>query len=482
MMPRGVGRVKISGMSERLSPIEAIMWRAGQDPTLRMTVGNILMLDRAPDRDALIDRLTDAAAFAPRLRVRLDDPSRLRTRPSWVDDQEFDAEEHLRVMAVPSPGSERQLLDLVALVEAAPFDPGRSPWDVTVIEGLANNRAALYLRADHVLTDGMAGRELVMLLLDDLVGSDESPPPPPATTEQAPPPTPAAEPTSGRRPGTVTLTFDLTTVARPVVAGIAAARSTDPVDTVVRGVQRSIDAVSSVSRQLLVPGGALSPLVPSGSLATRFEMLSVAGARTAAIGLGGSRNVLLVAAAADGLGAYHERLGLPVHELRMAMPMLLRHDGSAGGNSFVPLRVELPTSASHPGPQFGVVAERLARARREPATRLATTLSTAISMMPPRALLPAVHAQLRTVDFIATALPGLRGTGTICGAVIEASYPFGPRAGRLLNITGLGNGDRLDLGLAIDPVAIDEPDVLVECLEAAFARFISDAGQPAAGG
>ena len=35
-------------MHERLSPVEAIMWRAGQDPGLRMIVGNLLILDRPP--------------------------------------------------------------------------------------------------------------------------------------------------------------------------------------------------------------------------------------------------------------------------------------------------------------------------------------------------------------------------------------------------------------------------------------------------
>ena len=34
-------------MHERLSPVEAIMWRAGQDPGLRMIVGNLIILDHA---------------------------------------------------------------------------------------------------------------------------------------------------------------------------------------------------------------------------------------------------------------------------------------------------------------------------------------------------------------------------------------------------------------------------------------------------
>ena len=61
----------------------------------------------------------------------------------------------------------RQLLDLMALLESIPFDPDCSPWDVTLIEGLEDGRAALYLRAHHALTDGVGGVRLLGLLLDE---------------------------------------------------------------------------------------------------------------------------------------------------------------------------------------------------------------------------------------------------------------------------------------------------------------------------
>jgi WS/DGAT/MGAT family acyltransferase len=474
-------------MSPTLSPLETILWRAGQDPTLRMTVGNLVILDSLPDLDELVDRLATVAQAAPRLAWRLDDPTRTRTRPGWTGNPTFDARDHVRVLAIPSPGDHRQVLDLVGLVEATPFEASRSPWDLTVIEGLEGGRTALYLRADHVLTDGVGGVELMKLMLDGPEPSSR------ATLSAVPAPSmpvldadaavgapaaPAAPQVfaAQRKPGTVTVTVDLTGLARPVAAGIGAARHLDPVDTVVRGVQRGVAMVNSVSRQIVVSGGALSALPPSGSMGTRFELLSVPGARRAAARLGGSRNVLLVAAVAAALGAYHERQGHPVAELRLASPVLIRTSRGAGGNSFAPLRVEVPATVGHPTTHFGVVADRLARARREPAMHLTGPLATAINLLPSRVLLPAVRAQIGTVDFIATTLWGAKSFGTICGATIHASYPFGPRAGRLVNITALGNGGDLDLGIALDPGAIREPQVLIECLEAAFARLIDSTG------
>ena len=190
-------------------------------------------------------------------------------------------------------------------------------------------------------------------------------------------------------------------------------------------------------------------------------MISIPGARTSALALGGSRNDLLVTATAAALGAYHDHLGLGVPELRMAMPAGRRRDGHPGGNWFAPTRVVVPTDGGHPGPFFGVVAERLDRARHEPALPLTSTVASAVSLLPSRALRGALHSQARSVDFVATCFPGLRRPQTICGATVEESYPFGPRLGCLMNITAFGNGDRLDVGVTLDPASVTEPEVLL---------------------
>jgi hypothetical protein len=59
--------------------------------------------------------------------------------------------------------------------------------------------------------------------------------------------------------------------------------------------------------------------------------------------------------------------------------------------------------------------------------------------------------------------------------LVEAMYPFGPRLGCPVNITALGNDDRLDVGIALDPAAITEPDVFLRSLTEAFEMFAPDA-------
>jgi hypothetical protein len=40
-----------------------------------------------------------------------------------------------------------------------------------------------------------------------------------------------------------------------------------------------------------------------------------------------------------------------------------------------------------------------------------------------------------------------------------------------VNLTAFGNKDRLDVGIALDPAAITEPGVFLECLDEAFAAL-----------
>ena len=460
-------------MRDPLSPMEAIMWRVGQDATLRMTVGALMILDQPPTTAALTERLKLVTDQAPRLRRRPDDPTALRTRPAWVEDPEAAPEHHLRSLSVAAPGSLRQVLDLVGLLEPIPFDPERSPWDLTLIEGLENGRAALYLRAHHALTDGVGGIRLLGLLLDE-PGWPRVAPEPSETTRPRPAETEAAVLTV-RRAGTVTVTVDLPRAVRRFADRINAARDVDPVESAVNAVQRALGVANSVSRQLMVTGGPLSTRPASRSLLSRFEVISVDGAREASLALGGSRNDLLVAAAAAGLGRYHSKLGQPTPDLRLATPTSQRRDHEAGGNWFAPARLEVPTSVGRPGPQFGVVVERLAQARQEPALNVASTLAATLGRLPTRVLLPALHAQADSVDFAATAVPGLRGARHICGSLIEASYPLGPRLGCPMNITAFGNDGRLDVGIALDPVALSHPELLVQCLTDAFDSYVTAA-------
>jgi diacylglycerol O-acyltransferase len=423
------------------------------------------VLDRSPNRDLLGERLQTAAKRTRRLRQRPDDPTFGRVRPAWIVDRDIALEHHLRSVAIAAPGSLRQALDLVALLEPVPFDTERPPWDLTVIDGLEQGRAVLYVRAHHVLTDGMNGLRLMGALFDEVGRPATQPPERRAAIDASATESPEGE----HRPGVVTL--DLSRVARPVRRGLAAAREHEAMDAVVGAFQRALDMANSVSRQVMVTGGALSPLFDDHSMTSRFEVLSVPRVREVSLALGGSRNDLFISAVARGLGLYHAHMNRPATKLRLATPAGQPHANDNGGNWFAPARVEIPTEVQHTGRLFGIVAERLAQARNEPALRLTAALASTLGRLPTRVLMPALYAQADSVDFAATTLPGLHTPRHICDANIDAIYPLGPRLGCPVNLTALGNEDRLDIGIALDPAAITEPDTFRQDLVTAFDEF-----------
>jgi len=81
--------------------------------------------------------------------------------PSWVEDDDIDLEYHVRHSALPWPGGERELGELVGRLQSTPLDLSRPPWECTIIEALEGNRYAVFVKMHHSLIDGVSGMKLL---------------------------------------------------------------------------------------------------------------------------------------------------------------------------------------------------------------------------------------------------------------------------------------------------------------------------------
>ncbi|MGB8502618.1 wax ester/triacylglycerol synthase domain-containing protein [Mycobacterium sp.] len=79
--------------------------------------------------------------------------------PYWVDDGTFDVEYHVRGLALPSPGNERQLAAQVADLIGRQLDRARPLWEVYVIHGLEDGAVAVLTKMHHAAVDGVSGAE-----------------------------------------------------------------------------------------------------------------------------------------------------------------------------------------------------------------------------------------------------------------------------------------------------------------------------------
>ena len=458
----------------RMSDTEAIMWLVEKDPALRSDFCNLTILERPPDEDRVPPVLERALAAIPRLGQRVvGAPLRIAT-PAFADDPTLDLNAHVRRVRVPGRGTDRDLLDLCGALAEQPLDRARPLWEFTLIEGLADGRAALLQKVHHTITDGVGGLRLSLAFVD-------FEPDPPA---DAPPLVTPSEEETAAAPGPGTpLQATSSAVVDVATRNVALARRVlgDTTRAIVRPQElptRAADLArlaTSVRRQVFNTDPARSDVMTERSLARYFETYatSLPGVQAVARKLGGSVNDAYVTALAGALGRYHEHLGSDVTTLRLAMPISTRDRGDDSANRFVPARVVVPIQPAHDPPElFARVRDRLAIARNESAISAAESMAGFLTALPTSLLVALTRAQTRTTDFAATNLRGSPVPLYIAGARVVASYPFGPRTGTALNATVLSYCDELHLGLNIDPAAIADPDTLMIDVDASFEALL----------
>jgi WS/DGAT/MGAT family acyltransferase len=470
----------------RMSDAEAIMWTVEKDPALRVDFTNVTILERPPDAKRLRAKVERAVEEIPRLSHRVVSPPLRIAPPEWRPDYDLDLDYHLRTVALPAPGGLRQLFDLAATVASAPLDRSRPLWEFTLVEGLEGGRAAVLQKVHHTITDGVGGVRLSMSLLD----LEPDPPEPPEPTavqriaaeaadeERA---DAAADPVNRTTPADVVgdaVTYALGQGFRRARHGLEAAiRTLASPESARRGVTNLVGLAGSIRRQLLVTEPARSDLLRPRSLANRFESFQapLSKAKAASQKLGGSVNDVFVTGVAGAVGLYHERMGVPCDELRMAMPISTRTEGEESANSFTPSRVLVPVQPKDPVARFRVVRERLAGARSEPAVSAAGSLAGLLTTLPTSVLVGLTRSQARTIDFATSNLRGSPVDLYLGGARIEANFPMGPRAGCGLNVTLLSYRDSLDMGINVDPAAVTDAATLLDCFDESFGALL-DAG------
>lgn len=155
-------------MPPRLSPLDASFLYLEQ-PTTPMHVGAVSIFKRPRtgfDYDALVELVEQRIALVPRYRQKVRYVPANLARPVWVDDADFDVAYHVRRSALPKPGSDEQLTELVARLMSRPLDNTRPLWEMYLVEGLAGGRAAVLTKTHQAMVDGVSAIDIGQVILD----------------------------------------------------------------------------------------------------------------------------------------------------------------------------------------------------------------------------------------------------------------------------------------------------------------------------
>jgi WS/DGAT/MGAT family acyltransferase len=446
----------------RMSDMDALMWGIEKDPLLRSTITAVGVLDRAPDHERLVDKIERGARLIPRLRQRAVSAPFALAPPAWVDDPDFDLRYHLRWVRAAGDGSLRSLLDMAAPIGMQGFDRARPLWEFTVVEGLADGRAALIQKIHHSVTDGVGGIKIAMMLLD-------------LERDPAPESAPIPELIPGTRPSRLTLLLDAARHEQRRQRGIAVRSVSQARAALARPgalLRGAVEGGASLARLLAPAFEPLSPIMRERSLSVHFDTIAVSltDLKLAAKQAGGRMNDAFVAAVAGGFARYHQAHGAPAEALRMSMPLSIRNESNEGlaGNQFVPLRFPVPLTIEDPVERMATIRGLVQEQRAEPALAATEAVAGVLNRLPLTLTTQLFGSMLKGIDFVTSNVPGAPFPVYLAGARMEANFAFGPLSGSAVNVTLLSYEDDVHVGVNIDPAAVPDPDVLMACLREGF--------------
>lgn len=163
---------------QRVSSADAGMLHA-ETPEMPMHTMGVLLLEKPAH--SLYDRLRRSL----QKRLHLIEPFRRRLvtgplqigDPHWLEDPDFDLDNHLLRTALPAPGGTRELEDYAGDLAGRLLDRARPLWEMHLVEGLRGGRVALIVKVHHAAMDGGRLVALMGALLDSSPRARRIPPP-----------------------------------------------------------------------------------------------------------------------------------------------------------------------------------------------------------------------------------------------------------------------------------------------------------------
>jgi len=467
--------------SYRYDPLSAqdasFLW--AEAPSTPMHIGVLFIADAGPLRNQAggidIGRIRSFIYSRlhriPRYRQRIVFTP-LRRRAIWVDDDHFNIEYHVRHTALPRPGTQEQLKQLIGRISSHPLDRARPLWELWVVEGLeSGERFALISRVHHCMVDGVSGAELMTVLMS-LSPEDEPAP----LVAYVPRPLPSAF--ELRRDDLLDL------VGGPMhavetVRGLLDAGRRSQLGQALRGV---VDLVASG----IVPASE-TPLNQEIGPNRRFDYFAqeLSSVKAVKDKLGGTLNDIVLATVSGGMRRFLKRRRVDVArlEFRVATPVSVHSGGEKEGvgNRVSAWIVPLPLAQADPVKRLATI--RAATRRLKASNQaLGADLLSAVTEWTGTTLL-SIGTQLQTVgrthNLVVTNVPGPQMPLYLLGAPLHEAYPIGTLFQNQAVIVALFSyAGRLFWGLNADASLLPDLADLVRDLEASFQELVDAAGTP----
>jgi diacylglycerol O-acyltransferase / wax synthase len=454
-----------------MSPLDASFLHV-EDAVSHMHIGSVGIFEGPPPgpgevRAAIAARLPQV----PRYRQKVRFVPLTLGRPAWVDDPHFNLDYHVRRTALPSPGGDEELRNLVGRVMSQQLDRTKPLWELWVAEGLDDGRWALISKTHHCMVDGVSATDLLSVIL---------------SRDRQAEPGPIEDWRPDPEPGSVDL-----------VAHSLALRAASPYEAVrtvlsaVRGPRRVVRKTLETTRGLanfrsLLGGGAASslngPIGPHRRWAwARARLSDIKQIREQH---GGTVNDVVLAVITGGFRELLLSRGEPVEGrvIRTLVPVSVRAESERGtyNNKVSAMFAELPVGLEDPLARLASVHEQMQELKQSGQAVAAERL-TALGGFAPAVLL-ALAGRVGTrlpqsaINTVTTNVPGPQKPLYLAGRRMLEAFPFVPLGGNVrVGVAIFSYDGGINFGVTGDADTAPDIGVLCEGIEAGVAELLPPA-------
>jgi diacylglycerol O-acyltransferase len=458
---------------DRLKPLDALFVEAeDEDPHTSMAIASIAVFEGPPPSHEeflafIAGRLPLVPLYRRKLRVV---PFRLGW-PVWVDDPDFDLRYHVRRTALPAPGGDKQLADLMARVMSQRLDRDHPLWEYWVVEGLAGDRWALISKVHHCMVDGVSGTDLYRVVFD----ASPEPAPPAADNRTAVP-----EPSAARLVAEAAADAAVLPVRQALALSRAAAdprRTLTQATDLTRAVMRFAPSARPAARSSL-----------SGQIGRQrryaWARTSLGDIKTIRQAFGGTVNDVVLAAISSGFRALLLSRGEQPepHEVPSLVPVSMRAPGeeSIYENRVSATVANLPVHIADPVERLTAIRTELESLKASKEAMVGEAL-TDLGRYSPYPIASwwvrlAFWLPQREIVTVTTNVPGPRQPLFGMGRRLEEIIPYVPIAGTVRTGISIFSYDgTITFGLTGDFAANPDLDVLARGIEHGVAELLAAA-------
>jgi diacylglycerol O-acyltransferase / wax synthase len=426
-----------------------------------MVVNALVWLDEPLDwqrtREIFTQRIVERF---PRFRQRVAEPL---GRPAFEDCPGFDLDQHMHRLALPAPGDQRALQELVNDLITPPLDRSRPLWHAYLIEGFGEG-CALLVRIHHCIADGIALARVMLSLTDEA---------PDAGIE----PTPAPGGNGGRAP--------LGSLLRPAAGALSATRrmAGTAVHEGIESLLHPRHAVhlagvaaqdsATLAKLLAAPADAdtvlTQPLHGSRRVAWSapfpLERIKTAGRRA-----GGTINDVLVAAVTGALRSYLEQHESLPEEVHVMVPFNLRPlDRPVPcelGNDFALILLPLPVGIADAGERLRDVMMRMDAVKHSHEGPISYAILSGIGLTPAQIEHRLIGYFSSKASAVVTNVPGPREAVYLAGTPVRGVLVWAPCSGSIgMTVSIFSYAGEVTVGFMADIGVVPDPQPLVNAFD-----------------